>query len=561
MVQGIGTSSKAKDLALWIVLMTALAAPVSGRAQDPGGELIRQQDLFRGVNVLSPRTHDDWPFTGREGETVLLSVESESFDPAVKLVGPNGQVVAENDDVRRGVQNALLLSRLDAAGEFQVRVLSSNRATGGQYVLTVRRFIPTDLAIGSRATGTLGRSLARWHRCRAEAGQTLVLTARAAGFKPFLEVVAPNGENVAVSATGAVPPGSTRAVFRATQAGPYHARISSAQGGDPRASYALTAATARAFETAIGDDNPGRAIDAGGLDLWTFQGNAGDLVRLRAVAPVGSIDSQIAHVPPVDKSGRPRQSEGQAPPVVLLPSDPKSGGELVALLNTKGTFQVAVSQPLGVPVSYTFAAERPARPLAKGVETTGSVGLGGADYWTLEATAGQIARVESSSTRFDTELELYGPQGDLVLRNDDGAAGRDAQLTALLTERGRYLVRVHAHGDGGSGPYTLRRVADPVRPLALGARGEGRVGAGGTDVWSFAGRAGQTMIVSARSSDFNIKAAVFGPDAAEVAGDDDGGEGTDSLLATRLPVDGAYTIWVSTVAGAGRYSLQIIEPR
>ena len=45
----------------------------------------------------------------------------------------------------------------------------------------------------------------------------------------------------------------------------------------------------------------------------------------------------------------------------------------------------------------------------------------------------------------------------------------------------------------------------------------------------------------------------------ERAADDNGGEGTDSLLSVRLPLDGAYTVWVSAQSGGGRYSLRLIE--
>jgi hypothetical protein len=271
--------------------------------------------------------------------------------------------------------------------------------------------------------------------------------------------------------------------------------------------------------------------------------------------------AQISFVPPADPTGKPTAPEGPVPPLVVLPSDPKPGGELVALLNLPGTYQVAVSQPLGIGVGYTLATARPAKPLADDAGSTGTLGLGGADFWSVEGEPGRIVRIEGSSERFDAELELYGPLGDPVARDDDGGSGRDARLTALPTERGRHLLRVHAHGDGGGGPYTLRRVPDPARPLAFDARGEGAVGAGGSEVWSFRGQVGQTIILSARSPDFNIRAALFGPDAAEVASDDDGGEGTDSLLSARLPVDGTYTIWVTSAAGGGRYTIQLIEAK
>jgi hypothetical protein len=271
-------------ISIWIrgnvgILLTAgvmlgLADLRTCRAQGAGGGRIRQQDTFTSSNLLNPGTHDDWPLAARDGETLIISVSSQDFDPAVELVGPNGQVVAKNDDVRQGEKDSLLLARPTMGGDYQVRVMSSDGATGGRYELMVRRFIATDLPIGSRTTGTLGRSLAHWHRFRAELGQTLVITARAASFVPLTQVFAPNGEQIGAIADGAGRQDTARAIFLADQAGMYLARIAPTQGGDPRASYAVTAALGRVFPTAIGDPNPDRRLDAGGLDLWNFRGGA-----------------------------------------------------------------------------------------------------------------------------------------------------------------------------------------------------------------------------------------------------------------------------------------------
>jgi hypothetical protein len=542
-------------------VVLSLAGPPICLAQQAGGERIRQQDMFTSANVLAPGTHDDWPLATRDGETIIISVSSRSLDPTVELVGPDGQVIARNDDVRPGQKDSLLLARLDVAGDYKVRVASSNAASGGRYELIVQRFIATDLPIGSRTTSTLGKTLAHWHRFRAEADRTLVLSARAASFQAQIQIYAPNGERVQAGAGVAGQQDSTRAVFRATQTGMYYARISSPQGGDSRESYAITAATARVFQTVIGEPNPERRIEPGGLDLWTFRGNPGDLIRVQARTLSGEMIAHLSFVPPTDASGKPQGPEGPVPPLVILPSDPKSSGVFVALLNIPGTYQVAVWHPLGVGVDYTFVTSRPGKPLAKDVESSGMLGLGGTEFWTIEGIAGEVVRFACSSEQFDTDLELYGPQGDLVNKDDDGGGGRNSLLTGLLIERGRYILRVHAHGDGGGGLYKLRRVSDSVRTLAIGGRGEGTLGAGGSEVWSFEGHAGQTVILSARSPDFNIRIALIGPDATEIASDDDGGEGTDSLLSARLPIDGAFTIWITSTAGGGRYSLQLIESR
>ena len=69
--------------------------------------------------------------------------------------------------------------------------------------------------------------------------------------------------------------------------------------------------------------------------------------------------------------------------------------------------------------------------------------------------------------------------------DDDGGESRNARLTALLTERGKYVLRLHARGDGGAGTYRIRSVPDPVRALPADGNGVGTLGAGGVDVWSF----------------------------------------------------------------------------
>ena len=109
----------------------------------------------------------------------------------------------------------------------------------------MRRFNATDAATGARTAAALGRTHSQWHRFTAGAGQTLVVTARAVSFAPLLEIYAPNGEEIEVQNTQTEQGARSRAVFRATQAGVYHVRVSSRGEAQPRSSYAVTVAVAR----------------------------------------------------------------------------------------------------------------------------------------------------------------------------------------------------------------------------------------------------------------------------------------------------------------------------
>jgi len=493
----------------------------------------------------------------RAGEAVIVFVTSTSFDPAAQIVDAAGKVLAENDDIRPGDQDSLILYRFAAAGEYKILVKGFKSVAGGQYTLTLRRFMPTDLRKGERNTAVLGRTHLQWHRFAADVGETLVVTTRSVVFEPEIEIYAPNGERVETEARPLNAGRTVSAVFRAETKGDYYLRVST--GHDNPGGYAVTVAAAHVAPLTLGVISPARHLDAGGLDLWVFTGAVGDLIRVEGRAVGAGVSVSLRYLPPAAKEGAPTDAQKPEDTLVRLPSDPKARGEAVALLKRAGSYQVEVSQPLGVEADYTLSASRAIKAWAAGADPTEKLAIGGSDYWAIEGKAGQIVRLEGLAEPFDITLELYNPQGEQIESNDDGAGGRNALLTALLKESGRYLLRVHAFGDGGSGPYRLHRRPDPVQPIKSGGRSEGNVGTGSADIWSFQGKAGQTVILSVRSHDIDTHVNVFGPDAIEVANDDNRPESTDSLLSVRLPLDGVYTIWVSARDVGGKYVIRLVD--
>lgn len=566
------------------------ATPRAQRGQQPQNRTISQDETFTDTASIETGQTREYTMNAREGETLIVSVTSSNFNPAIEIVGASGSAVAQNDDVRAGEQDAVLLTRLANAGAYRVRVRASTQTTGGQtrageYELTVRRFVPTQAETGGRVTGTLGRSLKQWHRFQADAGQTLAVAVRSSVFNPTVEIYAPNGEAVVPDPidTGAGE-GAGRSIFRSAQAGTYYARVAPATEGQANANqassnYTLTIAPVRTSTLNIGTANSSRRLETGGLDLYTFEGAANEIIRVQATAPSPGVSVRIVPVPTGDVGAIPEAAtapEGQnrtratRPPsssseitsiasVTALPVSPKATGEAVAMLSAAGTYQVVVLQPTGLPVEYTLTSSRPLSTFRDGGESTGTLALGGSDFWAIGGGATGIARLEGMSEQFDVRLELYSPNGSLVGANDDGAGGRNAGLTYLRNDPGRYILRVHSVGDGGSGAYHLRRGANPARGLRLGERTEGTMPPDGTEIYSFEGRAGQSVIITVRSTEFDPKVALHGPDGAELGNDDDGGGGTDSLLTRRLPANGTYTVWVTPFSGSGQFTLRVIE--
>jgi hypothetical protein len=87
------------------------------------------------------------------------------------------------------------------------------------------------------------------------------------------------------------------------------------------------------------------------------------------------------------------------------------------------------------------------------------------------------------------------------------------------------------------------------------------------DLYSFSASAGQRIVISLDSYDFDTYLYLKDPDGSVIAEDDDGGYGTNSRIPSEsgyysLPADGDYLIevtsWSSQVTGS--YTLRLIEP-
>lgn len=77
-------------------------------------------------------------FPGRAGQTVTISLESEDFDPFLIVVGPDDQVIGQNDDASARTLNSLLTVTLPATGSYRIIANAYDRAGQGNYILTVR---------------------------------------------------------------------------------------------------------------------------------------------------------------------------------------------------------------------------------------------------------------------------------------------------------------------------------------------------------------------------------------------------------------------------------------
>lgn len=208
------------------------------------------------------------------------------------------------------------------------------------------------------------------------------------------------------------------------------------------------------------------------------------------------------------------------------------------------------------------------------------------DAWTFRGRSGDRVSITMGSDEFDAYLTLLqNRDGQLVpLRHDDdGAGGTDSRVYLNVVQDAEYVIYASAFSNTATGSYTL--AVEPTRvlehsaeevlalageyaSLSIGAEVTGTltsespvlIDQSAYGAWSFEGHAGEVFDVEMVAEDFDAYLQVGREGGASFLGsDDDGADGTNSLLNFELPEDGRY-VFIASAFGreaAGDYTLRM----
>ncbi|HEU0054182.1 MAG TPA: hypothetical protein VFQ39_13440 [Longimicrobium sp.] len=202
------------------------------------------------------------------------------------------------------------------------------------------------------------------------------------------------------------------------------------------------------------------------------------------------------------------------------------------------------------------------------------------ELWSYRGRAGERLVITLRSSDFDAYLAFGKIDGggeceDACDSDDDNGGGTDARITVTLQADGVYQIRANTLSGGETGSYTLsvqsgEAPVAQVRPIALGQTVTGSLDASDAtadddsyyELWRFQGRAGQRIVVTLRSEDFDAYLAwgrMDGGDWEEIDSDDDSAGGTDARLEITLGEDGVAVIRANTLSGGetGAYTLSV----
>ncbi|MCW5826835.1 MAG: PPC domain-containing protein, partial [Gemmatimonadaceae bacterium] len=520
-------------------LPTVATANVIGRA--PTDRRIRIGQSVEGNLAEATEAMEDaspfqvWYFEGRAGQRVTLNLRSAEFDTYLHVAQVGGKQVLATDDDSGGGTNARITLALPANGMYAV-VANALRPNGrGRYTLEMRDGSSIDwtamtdrdvlavadsfpaLAAGQPVRGTLSaRSPVRTDNTpfngyvlQGRAGETVQIDMEASGFDAYLSIgIAGTDSIIGNDDDGG---GGTNARLTVTfpRTGRYVV-MANAIGKDARGDYTLRVGAGRAHV------------------------EIAEVLAARPAAP------QMLRI-------------GQTARGRLAESDP--------VLRDRTAFGT----------------------------------------WFYEGRAGEQVTITMKSADFDAFLHLGVQGGTATLAtDDDGAGGTDARITQILPRDGVYVIIANMLRPGSTGAYTLEVTSggapsggaasgggvaaatrsamsnaavlampvDPARRITVGTPVTGSLGADSCtltddspfDAWYLEGRAGERVVITLRSSDFDAYVHIGRHGEQRLlANDDDSGGNTDSQLSFTFPANGTYVILANTFAAgaSGRYRLEV----
>ena len=183
------------------------------------------------------------------------------------------------------------------------------------------------------------------------------------------------------------------------------------------------------------------SLQIGTYQVWGFQGEPGQIVRLQASAE--AFDSYFLVYSPSGK----RIAIGDD-------GDSSINASVESVLAESGRYLVVVSAyGGGGSGAYTLnQATIEPRRAAVGSASQGRIEGSGGDVWVVDGREGQSLIVNVRADGFDASVVVFGPSGDVVA--ESGYGDGDNPLFAVRFEKpGRYTIRVMSQT--GRGTYNL----------------------------------------------------------------------------------------------------------
>lgn len=291
--------------------------PPAPRAPRPSairlGQTVDGEITARDPETDDGRPYDAFSFRARQGDRLAVALDSDDFDPVLRLGRmADGAFVelARNDDGPDTGLNSRLIFTAPADGAYQIRVTPFAVAGAGAYSLALQEGPPpapaSSIAIGATVEDRLAEgdgktesdALADLWRFEGREGQRVQIDMTSSTFDTYLELFDDNHVTLAEDDDGGPTGSDSRITFTLPRTGAY--LIEARAYADGTGAYSLSIAEIEperapepiafgaSFEGEIGEGDP-RDGDDRGYDAFLFSGVEGQ--RIQATMRSGDFDT------------------------------------------------------------------------------------------------------------------------------------------------------------------------------------------------------------------------------------------------------------------------------
>ncbi len=556
-----------------------------GTASRSSGSVMQYGTTVEGL-FYSDDAADTWVFEGRQGEIVSARLQSETpgMVPTLALLSTDWhaanaaglQILTASAADENGVAQIAFVLPVDGTyalhvedgslngGRYTLRLENDNPATGPAVPLRLNQARDDQIAAGN--------SVDSW-RFDAEEGATVTIAVAPdtrGNLSAALMLLGPDGHVLAQSEAA---PGmdATIPAYRVPYQGTYTVRVARVLGdiGRTQGRYSLVVqqdAAPPGIEgppLLFGDVQRGTLDNTTPVIRWLFEGEAGNVIRVRLERTSGTLDPVVRIYDPQGMLVAQADGDGEGN-IELFVELPILGRYIIETRRYHGAWGITSGNyALGLDLTYQAAADNHTTPdLAYGDRVTGSTdGENRSDFWSFAGQAGDTvyAKIQFPVDDAPLTLTLRDAAGN-ALATGQRVLGDVILQDIMLPANAIYTLEVRRPGDAAArfSPYTLEldltgiATPVPVRPetslLPSGRSVDAQFSDGVNEhLWFFEGRAAEPVALTLTPlfATLNLRIAVIAPDSTTLYVDDlDGWTTSFTSGPIMLPVDGMYVVLI-----------------
>lgn len=473
--------------------------------------IISYNDIKEG-RIDAAGAADEWVFNGQAGERVNVVLNSQ-FDSYLELYNPDGELIASNDDSGNSLNAALFDIQLNKAGSYGIVVRGYGGSVGG-YALALTGGHPTQgggmLTSGETRNVVLSENGSKW-RYQGQQGTYLTIDIKGArGVDSFLSLYGPDGTQLTGDDDSGGNLNPEIIDYPLPANGVYTVRAHTiADTGLITLTLTASDQSSGGGPLVVGKAQVG-TLKPGREQRWTFAGEAGQIINVGMVSPEFDTFLELRN--------------GQD--MILAENDDGSTDTNAVISNfalpASDTYTIVARSATGTEGGAYELTVKPVKvapgggPLAVESPIQAALLPGQADTYTFEAKEGTFATVRVQSDQLDTYLELYGPDDELLIGDDDSGGNLNAALLDFpIPADGEYRVVVKSARPDSTqaGVYNIGlTLADDIAAtgrLESGQSATAELTAGQQDTWTFEAEEDQFVTVKMESDTLDTYLSLY----------------------------------------------------